>query len=115
MLSWGLFWLGFVQIGNGMIMLFAANRLPFFGPYTLPERMSIYRYMLSALWVSVGTVYLVGSWNASITAGATLLAVINVFLEIVAYVKSGLPKVYVLVAVIVMGCLGLWSGVILKL
>ncbi|GEN32698.1 hypothetical protein [Aneurinibacillus danicus] len=108
MINIGLLLLGFIQLFTAIITFM--NKSSLFGIAPLPKELSHYRYMLTSLWISVGIIFIMGSWNSVIAPGAALLAVINVILEVVFYWKSDFPKWYTILGTIVMGGLGIWSS-----
>jgi polyferredoxin len=106
----GLLILGLIQLSTAITMFLSVNQTHIFGIVTLPRNFSIYRYMLTALWMSVSIVYFAGAFSPVFTKGASLLAVINVLLEIIGYWMSNLPRRFQIQATIVMVTLGIWSG-----
>ncbi|MCY0901604.1 MAG: hypothetical protein OWU32_05375 [Firmicutes bacterium] len=107
-IHWGLLLLGLVQATTAITVLMSVKKPSMWGIATLPESLSIYRYMLTALWLSVASLYVMGAFDVAFYAGATWLAIINVGLEIVGYWKGRLPGWYQWLGTVVMGGLGLW-------
>ncbi|PLS18033.1 hypothetical protein CVD28_10175 [Bacillus sp. M6-12] len=91
-----------IQLGTGISMFFSVNKKRIFGIDTLPKQLSTYRYMLTALWISVGLVYFFGFNNPVFTMGTALLAIINTMLEILGYWLSKLPRWYQVCGTIIM-------------
>ncbi len=105
--NYGLLLLGIIQIVTA-IMIFASVRRPTLaGIATLPYVLSNYRYMLTALWLSVGITFVSGAFHEAIAPGAVLLGVVNVVLEIVGYwtavLEKLLPRWYAALSTLGMG------------
>jgi len=101
----GLVLLCAVQLGTGLLIF--SRKEVLMGMESLPGPFSHYRYMLSALWSSIGTVYLMGALDPVIEPGAVLLALVNACLEIAGYwlsARSGLlPRRFAALSTLVMG------------
>lgn len=108
--QFGLLLLGIIQLGTGISMFFSVGKKHIFGIATLPKQYSTYRYMLTSLWISVSFMYFIGAINPVFTMGASLLAIINVLLEIGGYWLSKLPRWYQISGTIVMALAGFMSG-----
>ncbi|MHC1683383.1 MAG: hypothetical protein AB6733_10585 [Clostridiaceae bacterium] len=85
MISLGLFILGIIQIVTGISMFLSAYKDEMFGVKTLKGSLSLYRYMLTSLWISVGIIYLAGAFINIFTIAALSLGVMNVVFEIIGY------------------------------
>jgi hypothetical protein len=85
MISFGLLLLGLIQIVTGISSFFSSSKDEIFGVKTLKADLSVHRYMLTSLWISVGIIYLLGAFNRSFTLTASLLGVLNVAFEIIGY------------------------------
>ena len=94
MIQIGLVLIGAIQIFTAISTLFSYKTRSILGIPTLRDDYSLYRYMLTALWLSVGIVYLVGASNSRVIFGAALLAIFNSIFEIVGYWNSKLPLWY---------------------
>jgi hypothetical protein len=108
MTNTGLLLMSLIQLGTGVTALFSVNQSYVWGIRTLPREFSTYRYMLTALWLSVGLFYLIGAFSEKMAPGAGLLALINAALEIGGYWLSPLPMWYKRLGTGVMGLVGLW-------
>lgn len=115
MYNWGLLLLGTIQIGTALMIYVSVYKAAFFEIAALPASLSHYRYMLTALWLSVGAVYVVGAFNRDIAPGAVLLGAVNTTLEIIGYwmgVRAGLmPAWYAVISTLTIGgtmALSIW-------
>lgn len=86
--SIGLLLLGIIQLGTCITMLFFPKYADQFGIPALTGKLSIYRYMLSSLWLSVAIVYFLGAFNPAFTLLASILGVLNAAGEIAGYWKG---------------------------
>lgn len=85
MISFGLLLLGAIQIFTGISMFFSSYKDEILGVKTLKGDLSIHKYMLTSLWISVGIIYLIGAFNKSFAVPASLLGVLNATFEIIGY------------------------------
>ncbi|TSI03940.1 hypothetical protein [Lysinibacillus sp. BW-2-10] len=91
--------LGLIQFLTAFAMFFSYQQKgnSFYGVKApnvenLNEKQSIFRYMLSGLWLSVSIIYFVGAFNPNFTSAACLLAVMNTSLELVGYWLGRIPR-----------------------
>lgn len=94
MIHLGLVFIGAIQIFTAISTLFSNKTGSILGIPTLRGDFALYRHMLTALWLSVGIIYLVGAFNSRVIFGASLLAILNSIFEIVGYWNSKLPLWY---------------------
>ncbi|MGL5641509.1 MAG: hypothetical protein ACRDDM_04530 [Paraclostridium sp.] len=85
MISFGLLLLGVTQIVTGISMFISSYKEDIFGIKTLKGDLSIYRYMLTSLWISVGIIYLIGAFSKNFALAASLLGILNVIFEVIGY------------------------------
>jgi ABC-type phosphate/phosphonate transport system permease subunit len=85
MISFGLLLLGIIQIFTGTSMFYSTSKDEILGVKTLKGDLSIHRYMLTSLWISVGIIYLIGAFNKNVAITASLLGTLNVIFEIIGY------------------------------
>jgi len=89
---------GLIQLITSFLMFFSNRQTgnSIYGVNThienLNSNQSIFRYMLCALWFSVSVVYFVGAFNSKFTSGASLLAALNMTLEVIGYWAGHAPK-----------------------
>ena len=103
----GLIILAVIQIFTG-INIFISKKEKILGIKMLTDELSIFRYLLSSLWISVSVIYVLGIFNTEYFIGATILGIVNIVLEIISYwagfsKNKNLPKWYAPVGTIVMG------------
>ncbi len=105
--NYGLLLLGIIQIATASMIFASVRRPTLAGIATLPYVLSNYRYMLTALWLSVGITFLLGALNEAVAPGAVLLGAVNAVLEIVGYwtavLKKLLPRWYAALSTLGMG------------
>lgn len=103
--NWGLLLLGAVQIGTGLMVY--SKKTELFSARPFPDSLSAYRYMLTALWLSIGVFYLAGAFYSLIEPGAVLLGLLNAALESIGYWTSArsrlIPVSYAALATLTMG------------
>lgn len=92
--NWGLLSLGIIQIGTAVIIFISVYNTTLFGITTLPRSFSHYRYMLTALWITVCGIFVVGTFNRAIESGAVMLAVVNAVMEIAGYWMGVRDRLY---------------------
>lgn len=95
----GLIILGIIQIITAIMFLTATKKDEILGLKVLTKDLSVYRYLLSSLWISVSLIYLLGAFNTAYFIGATTLGIVNIILEIISYwagfsKNKNLPKWY---------------------
>jgi hypothetical protein len=90
--------LGIIQLLTALAMFFSYKQKgnSFYGVNApdvenLNEKQSIFRYMLSGLWLAVSMIYFVGAFNQNFTSAACLLAVMNTSLEVIGYWLGKIP------------------------
>ncbi len=107
MRNWGLLLLGIVQIGTALLVFTSVYTPTLSEIGALPYALSHYRYMLTALWISVGSVYVIGAFRRVIAPGAVLLGLFNATLEILGYWigvrESLIPIWYAALSTLTMG------------
>ncbi len=104
----GLIFLATIQIITGISMFFSNKKVEMLGIKTLAGEQSIFRYLLSSLWISVSVIYVLGALNTIYFMGAAVLGIVNISLEIVSYwigfsKNRNIPKWYPPVGTMVMG------------
>ena len=80
----GLIILAIIQIFTG-INIFISKKEKILGMKMLTDELSIFRYLLSSLWISVSVIYVLGALNTAYFMGATILGIVNIILEIISY------------------------------
>lgn len=103
----GLITLSIIQIITAIMFLASSKKDEILGMKVLTKELSVYRYLLSSLWISVSLIYLLGAFNTAYFIGATTLGIVNIILEIISYwagfsKNKNLPKWYPPVGTIVM-------------
>lgn len=103
----GLIILALIQSFTGISMFFSSKKDEVLGIKTLARELSIFRYLLSSLWISVSVIYMLGVLNSEYFMGATVLGVVNISLEIISYwagfsKNRNMPKWYPPIATVVM-------------
>lgn len=96
-----------IQIFTGLSMFFSSKQDEIIGIKMLTKELSIFRYLLSSLWISVSVIYVLGVFDKAFFMGATILGIVNIVLEIISYWAGfgkmrNLPKWYPWVGTIVM-------------
>jgi len=103
----GLIILAFIQIFTGLSMFFSSREDEILGIKTLGKELSLFRYLLSSLWISVSVIYVLGAFNTTYFMGASVLGIVNIILEIISYwagfsKNRNMPKWYPPVASLLM-------------
>lgn len=89
---------GVIQLTTAILVFFSNRQTgtTIYGIHTqienLNNKQSIFRYMLCALWTSVGVVYFVGAFDSKFTSCACLLAALNLTLEVIGYWAGHAPN-----------------------
>ena len=103
----GLAILASIQIYTSISMFFSSRKDEILGIKTLSEDMSIFRYLLSSLWISISVLYILGVFSSTYFIGASVVGIVNITLEIICYwvgfsKNRKIPKWYPPVGTIVM-------------
>lgn len=81
----GLIILAVIQIATAITIFFSSKQDEMFGMKMLTKELSIFRYLLSSLWISVSVIYVLGALNTAYFMGATTLGIVNIILEVISY------------------------------
>lgn len=81
----GLIILAVIQIATSITIFFSSKQDEMFGMKMLTKELSIFRYLLSSLWISVSVIYILGAVNPVYFMGETTLGIVNIVLEIISY------------------------------
>lgn len=103
----GLIILAIIQIITSISIFSSSKKDEILGIKMLTKELSIYRYLLSSLWLSVSVIYVFGVFNTVYFNGAITLGIVNIVLEILSYwagfsKNKNIPKWYPPVGTIVM-------------
>lgn len=102
----GLIILGIIQIFTAISVLTTTTEKETFGLRMLIKEQSIFRYLLTSLWLTVSIIYFIGAFNWEYFKAASLMAIVNIILEIISYwvgfIKNRKLKVYAPLATLVM-------------
>lgn len=77
--------LAIIQVVTLLTILFSKNEKELFNIKMLPKELSIFRYLLASLWMSVSIIYILGVIKYDYFNVAKTLALINISLEIISY------------------------------
>jgi len=81
----GLIILAIIQVITSIALFSSSKKDEMFGMKMLTKELSIFRYILSSLWISVSVIYILGAWNTEYFKAATILGIVNIVLEIISY------------------------------
>jgi hypothetical protein len=81
----GLIIIAVIQIATAITLFSSSKQDEMFGMKMLTKELSIFRYLLSSLWISVSVIYVLGALNSAYFMGATTLGIVNIVLEIISY------------------------------